>query len=205
MSKYHKIESMFKRDNDGKIIEYAWTKQEFEYLSNNEWLFTEKVDGTNIRVIFDGIQITFGGRTDSAQLPAPLVERLQETFLPQIDTLIKKFPDGVVLYGEGYGANIQKGGGNYRPDQDFVLFDVKVGPWWLERNNVGIIARDLGIEVVPVISSGTLMDAVEMCKEGFDSQWGNFQAEGIVARPETELATRSGERIITKIKIKDFQ
>lgn len=24
------------------------------------------------------------------------------------------------LYGEGYGAKIQKGGGNYRADQDFV-------------------------------------------------------------------------------------
>ena len=28
------------------------------------------------------------------------------------------------MYGEGYGAKIQKGGGNYRQDQDFVLFDV---------------------------------------------------------------------------------
>jgi len=28
--------------------------------------------------------------------------------------------DGVCLYGEGYGAKIQKGRRNYRQDQDFV-------------------------------------------------------------------------------------
>jgi len=32
-----------------------------------------------------------------------------------------------------------------------------------------------------------------------------FQAEGIVARPKVELLSRTGERIITKIKHKDFQ
>ena len=49
-------------------------------------------------------------------------------FLPLAANLGEVFPDGAaVLYGEGYGAKIQKGGGNYRADQDFVLFDVRVG------------------------------------------------------------------------------
>jgi hypothetical protein len=39
---------------------------------------------------------------------------------------------------------------------------------------------------------------------GFTSTWGDFQAEGIVARPAVEMKTRSGHRIITKVKCKDF-
>jgi len=66
------------------------------------------------------------------------------------------------------------------------------------------IANKLGLEVVPVIGMGTLHEMVEMVKVGFYSEWGKFLAEGIVARPVVELKTRSGHRIITKIKYKDF-
>jgi len=45
---------------------------------------------------------------------------------------------------------------------------------------------------------------IAMVKEGFNSQWGNFIAEGIVARPSCELLDRRGNRIITKLKYKDF-
>ena len=45
---------------------------------------------------------------------------------------------------------------------------------------------------------------IQLTKKGFNSDWGNFKAEGIVARPKMELFARNGERIITKIKHKDF-
>jgi len=207
MNTYHKIQTVFKRDPNNKyktllLGEYAL--REFEYLANNEWVFTEKIDGTNIRVMFDGERITFGGKTDRAQIPAPLVARLNEVFLPETSLFKEKFPDGVCLYGEGYGAKIQKGGGNYRQDQDFVLFDVKIGDWWLQREDVHQIAIELGIDVVPIIGSGTLPEMVDIVSRGFNSTWGDFVAEGIVARPKVELKTRGGNRIITKIKHKDF-
>lgn len=208
MTEYHKIQSIFKRDMTSKrktLLEGQWTLPEFEFLANNIWTWTEKVDGTNIRVIFKDGGVTFGGRTDDAQIPAQLVTRLNERFLPMAAKLTEVFPDGeAVLYGEGYGAKIQKGGGNYRPDQDFVLFDVKVGAWWLQRADVEDVAVKLGIHVVPIIGEGTLHDAVAMAKAGIISKWGAFQAEGIVARPSTELKTRSGHRLIAKIKCRDF-
>lgn len=207
MEQYHKIQTLYKRDMASRyknLIEGEWTLPEFAYLASNEWVFTEKVDGTNIRVMVDG-GVTFGGKTDNAQIPAKLVERLNERFLPQSAKLGEMFSEGACLYGEGHGAKIQKGGGNYRPDQDFVLFDVKVGDWWLKRDAVEEIANALDIEIVPVIGSGTLYDAVEWAKRGIVSRWGDFQAEGIVARPATELKTRSGHRIITKIKCCDFR
>jgi hypothetical protein len=209
MSEYHKIQSIYKRDMTSKrktLIEGEWTLPEFEYLAGNVWTFTEKVDGTNIRAIFNDGGITFGGRTDAAQIPAQLVARLNERFLPLAAKLGEMFLDvPTVLYGEGYGAKIQKIGSNYRSDQDFVLFDVRVGKWWLQRADVNDVAQKLGIDVVPVIGEGTLRDAVAWAKRGIRSTWGDFEAEGIVARPKTELMTRSGHRLIAKIKCRDFE
>ena len=208
MNEYNKIQTVYMRDPNTKhktLLEGQWSMPEFGYLAGNEWVYTEKVDGTNIRVMFDGRQITFGGKTNNAQIPAKLVERLQERFLPQTDKFKDKFTGLVCLYGEGYGANIQSGGGNYRPDQDFVLFDVKVGDWWLLREDVEEIAQAFGLDIVPIIGRGTLPAMVELARYGFPSVWGNFLAEGIVARPSVELKTRRGDRLITKIKHKDFE
>ncbi len=45
---------------------------------------------------------------------------------------------------------------------------------------------------------------IDEAQKGFNSQWGPFLSEGIVARPATELCGRDGKRVITKIKHKDF-
>lgn len=227
MSEYHKIQTVFKRDPNNKkdLIQGAFSLPEFEYLQHNEWEFTEKVDGTNIRVVrrydlnTDTETVTFGGKTNNALIPAELLTRLQERFL--VSGAFDHFgPSDVVLYGEGYGAGIQKGG-IYRPDQDFVLFDVWVVPkpdnkhplppyggWWLNRENVSQVALRLGIDVVPVIGTGTLWDMVRLVCDGrFVSQWKlvGTRVEGIVARPaNVDLFTRKGERIITKLKRRDY-
>lgn len=207
MRKYHKIQSVFKRDpanNHKTFLMGEWSEPAFGYLAMNDWEFTEKVDGTNIRVMVEsGGAMSFGGKTDNANMPAPLVARLQERFLPQQDALAVAFPNGVCLYGEGYGGKIQKGS-CYRPDQDFVLFDVLVGDCWLQRRDVEDIATKLSLDIVPVIGTGTLHDAIDMTIAGFKSRWGEFAAEGLVARPSTELRTRFGDRVIVKVKHRDF-
>ncbi len=209
MDEYHKINTVFKRNMEGdkKIIMNDWAVPEVEYLRDNSWEFTEKVDGTNIRVHWDGKDVTFGGRTDNAQIPNGIINCLNVFFYSTAakQRLSELFPDGgVTFYGEGYGAKIQ-GGGKYKDVQDFVLFDVKAGDLWLERFNVNDVADKLGLESVPVIGHGTLQDAIDLVKGGLMSQWGDFEAEGIVARPTVELRTRRGERIIAKIKARDFK
>ena len=208
MKEYHKIQTVFKRDPETKfktLLENDYSIPEFEYLKDNIWVFTEKVDGTNIRVMWNGEGITFGGKTDNAQIPAFLIKKLEDRFLSQKDKFKEKFgKESICLYGEGYGAKIQKGGGNYRVDQDFVLFDIKIADWWLQREDIEDIAKSFNLEIVPIIGEGTLMNMVDKTKQGFNSVWGDFRAEGIVARPKVELKTRSGHRIITKIKQRDF-
>ena len=215
MKEYHKIQTVFKRDLNTKfktILDGQWTLPEFEYLANNNWVYTEKIDGTNIRVMCSKSNgpvnqgVLFGGKTDNAQLPAFLVSRLEQMFhtIEKRQKLAEMFPDGACLYGEGYGAKIQKCGGNYRLDQDFVLFDIKCGDWWLQRTDVEDVAEKLGLDIVPIIGSGTLYGAITLARAGLRSTWGDFEAEGIVARPAVELRTRAGHRIITKIKCRDF-
>jgi len=212
MKKYHKIQTIFKRDmtNRGKIIETEYSMPEFDYLKNNQWVFTEKVDGTNIRVVWNGDKVIFGGKTDNAQIPVFLLYKLQELFegTQNRQKLLKMFgtEGSVCLYGEGYGNKIQKAGNDYIKDGvSFVLFDVLITNYWLERENLEDIAKFFNIEIVPIIGEGTLTEAVEMTKNGFKSVWGEFNAEGIVLKPKTELFTRKGERIITKIKYRDFK
>lgn len=217
MKEYHKIQTVFKRDPNNKfrtLLEGEYSLPVFRYLQDNLWIFTEKVDGTNIRIKCAPYQedgkaygITFGGKSDNAQIPATLITQLEKQFHSEEARLkiAETLPDGGCLYGEGYGAKIQKGGGNYRQDQGFVLFDIKIEDWWLQQEDVEDIAIKLNIDMIPIIDMGTLEDMVKKVKAGFDSHWGNFKAEGIVARPSTELKTRRGDRIITKIKCKDFR
>ena len=214
MKPYSKIDTVFKRDERTKqIIEGAYTNPELEYLKDNAWVFTEKVDGTNIRVMWDGSAVTFGGKTDDAQMPVTLLYRLQELFdgernrarFAETFERAGEAPQ-VTLYGEGYGAKIQKGGGRYKAGgADFVLFDVKIGDWWLQREGIEDVAAKLGIEVVPILGEGTLAEAIALTRTWFASRWGDFPAEGIVTKPKVELKNRKGDRIITKIKHRDFR
>lgn len=208
MTEYHKIQSVFLRDPDTKFktfLDGQWSTPEFAYLQNCYWDATEKVDGTNVRIYWDHKEqkVTFNGRTKDAQMPTFLYSKLSELFT--VDKLALAFPSGdIALYGEGYGAKIQKGGGDYISDGcGFILFDVWCG-MWLKRMDVAEIAHMLGVPVVPHLASWTLLEAIAICREGFKSQLKDSAPEGLVLRPKTELLTRRGERVITKIKLKDF-
>jgi len=185
---------------------------EFRYLAGLKWTWTEKFDGMNIRVIWKALgpadystlaRLTFGGKTDQAQLPEELSNHLIKTFT--FRGMYEQFPDNVdvCLYGEGYGPGIQNGG-NYRADQGFILFDVKIGRWWLKRDALKEIALAFGIPLVPVVTQCDLLTATFLTKQGMRSSCGNFIMEGLVGQPEVPLLCRNGQRVITKIKHKDF-
>ena len=71
MYKYTKIETVFKRDVEGtkKLIEGEYIDKSVEYLKDNLWIGTEKIDGTNTGVVWDGYNVTFQGRTEKASIP----------------------------------------------------------------------------------------------------------------------------------------
>ena len=208
MREYHKIETLFERDNDGtkKLIEGKFRNKTVKMLKDCNWIFTEKIDGTNIRVFWDGHNISYGGRTDRAQIPSRLKEKLDQIFINNEteEMFEQKFGEkNVIFFGEGYGAGIQKGGA-YREDVSFILFDVLVEDVWLERENVEDIAKSFGLEIVPIIFTGNLQKGVDFVKTNPKSTIGSANMEGLVARPESEILDRFGNRVIVKIKCRDF-
>lgn len=219
MNTYPKIQGLYKRYmfldkkniNYGKFIIGEYSKPEFELLKDIEWVWTEKIDGTNIRVQFwneDTSIIKFKGKTDKADIPLHLLKKLEQLF--SLEKMKKIFGVGeVCLYGEGYGYKIQSGGKYFINPNDvgFILFDIKIGKWWIKREDLEKIADQLGIDIVPKIGIGTIDEAIAYVKKGFNSRLGqkDFLAEGLVIRPKYELLDRSGKRIITKIKVRDFK
>lgn len=212
MTEYIKIETVFKRDMEGskKLIEGYFINDTVEFLRNNIWEWTEKIDGTNIGVVWDGHSVSFQGRTERAQIPASLLNRLAELFGGGVNEEIfeQKFGNKkVILFGEGYGNKIQKVGSLYNPaGVDFILFDVYFPDkdLWLKRDAVESIAQAFGVEAVRVIFRGDIEDAVEFVKSKPVSTIGNAPMEGLVGRPYVEVRDREGNRVIIKVKTVDF-
>jgi hypothetical protein len=204
---YPKIPGPFWRDPATNQITEKWSTPELEVTAGLQWRFTEKVDGTNVRIIWDGHRVSFGGRTDNAQFHPDLFRWLEEHFGgPDNEVLFEqKFGESTaVLYGEGYGAGIQSGG-KYLPYKSVVLFDVLVdGLWWLQREGVEDVATYFGMAVVPVRFVGTLREAVDAMRIPLHSEWGDFIAEGMVGVTEAGLRGRNGERLIVKLKTRDL-
>ena len=213
MKEYIKIETVFARDVDGtkKLIEGQYRDETIQFVKDLPWMWTEKIDGTNIGVVWDGHSVSYQGRTERAQIPAPLVNRLNELFGGETNEEMfeQKFGETkVILYGEGFGKKIQKVGSQYIPDSvDFILFDVYLPDQdlWLKREAVEDIANAFGIRVVPVVFIGTIDEAVDMIKQKPMSTIGTAPMEGVVGRPCVELKDRMGRRLIVKIKARDFE
>ncbi len=213
---YPKIQTLFKRDEQNRIIETEYTMDEFRYLENNLWECTEKIDGTNIHVDFEvfegGEMIVFQGRTRKAEIPNHLKEYLIETFTSErLREAVPGFCENDFcgkLFGEGYGMKIQKGG-NYMKDRvGFILFDVYINGWWLFRKDCEEIAAKMQIPIVPLVGYKTIPEAIELVRTGFPSliaENRQYQAEGLVLKTPCGLKARNGERIITKLKTKDFR
>ena len=212
MVEYNKIGTIFERDMNGskKLIEGEFTDPTVDYLANNIWDWTEKVDGTNVRIHWDGHKVEFGGRTDNAQMPVHLANRLAELFGGEDNAQIFEQIFGekdVILFGEGYGYKIQNGG-DYTDGKsvDVILFDMLMSNNYQPRGFLENVASAFGVKVVPIVGSGTLKQAVEFVKSHPKTTLGNKtkDMEGLVCRPGIELRDRCGKRVIVKIKYKDF-
>lgn len=208
MTTYHKIETLYERDTEGskKLIQGVFRNEAVEFLQDMPWQFTEKIDGTNIRIMWDGHKITYGGRTERANIPAHLMNKLIELFgSEETEQLFEQIfgEKEVIFFGEGYGAKIQSGG-LYRSDVSFILFDVMINGNYQSREMVETAAKQFNLEVVPIILEGTLDEGVAFVKTKPTSTIGTAPMEGLVGRPKVELQDRCGNRLIVKIKVKDF-
>lgn len=248
---YPKIQSLYKREGCGpyneslkryecdaqhkprksKIIEGDFSIEEFPAIK--WWTITEKVDGTNCRVVFkrssstaqdntvilddDKSTVEFGGRTENSQMPTSLLGYLQRTFY--VEKFLEVFPEAkeIRLFGEGYGDKIQSGG-YYRKDQAFVLFDVWIDGWWLTREGVEEVANKLDINTTHLIlneddfgnptlkwSLDKIVDYVKKRPLSYHATVQPHVMEGVIARAEPQMLFRGSKLPIQfKLKCEDF-
>ncbi len=212
---YHKIETLYERDEKTHRLKSELILKNPTYGLIKSWEWTEKIDGTNIRLIWEPEIVTDGpcrpeslrisGKTENAQIHADLIANIERLELRA--RMREGFPEtDVVIYCEGYGAGIQKGG-DLSNTKKIIVFDVLVdGKWWLSGKNVADVAAKLGLDVVPFVGDWTLEWATSYVRAGFKSalNGGKAQAEGLVGRPAETLFDKKGSRLIVKLKTKDF-
>lgn len=213
MDRFPKITTVFDRDPEtdySTLLDGEYAEPEFAYLADAEWVFREKIHGTNLRLIWqpsESVPAMLKGRKESSQVPSFLNDAIlnREGLVARLREQFGDTP--ACLYGEGYGHKVQKEGERYIPDgHDFCLFDVKVGGWWLREDDVTDVAEGVDLTRAPIVGTGTLREMVEMVKGGFLSEVAQepLMAEGIVAHPRVELFNRDNDRVLTKVKHEDF-
>ena len=209
MSEYPKIPALYRRsaDKGHRVLVGQCNDPAVEYLKDNLWFFKEKLDGTNVRIEWDGFEVRFFGRTDRAQLPPPLLEHLDVLygggdFEAMFEQTFGEKP--VTIYGEGIGPKINKGG-DYG-DVQFVAFDVLVDEtYWLDQGSLEAVLTSMGVPFVPLYFPGPerLSDVVRKINHegrvisGYKTA---SPAEGLVATPAYPVRSVRGKRIQVKIK-----
>lgn len=214
---YHHIEAPTVQDEDyGKkhhkrklVIPSSESGEEvfrhplYYYLKDNLWNIRRKVDGQNLRVYWDGEQALWNGKSDNFTCSSALTEYMNGTFLEEI--FEEKFgrDKEVLLFGEHMGPKSQ--GNELGLEKDtFYLYDVRIGGFWLAKENIRAVAGYFGIPTVFDVSDGldgecSLVNIIAGVARGAFKDW-----EGIVAVPNTEVQDQKGHRIIVKVKNKDY-
>ena len=106
------------------------------------------------------------------------------------------FHDDFEIEFDGFREDVQ--------NKAFAVFDIKIGNIWLRRTDVQDIVERLALPMVPTLCHGHLMKGVGWVTGGLRSRFGDFYAEGLVARPLAGFLDRRGHRIICKIKHKEI-
>jgi hypothetical protein len=200
--RYESIENLFIRDTNTHKCIPVFKSPVVQYLNECAWYLTEKIDGMNIRVIFDNDgEFVVRGRSDKAVLAEDLVQHITALF----DTV--DFAN-VIVYGEGYGGSIQKGS-KYGQDKKFIMFDIATTVdgkvvRWMPFADVCEQGEAWDIPVVPVYGTANLKFGTEMVADGLHSHFGDFTAEGIVARPLCDNIVVYGRNLKVKIKHRDI-
>ena len=204
--KYQKIGNIFKFD--AKYREILDLNEPYSSLANITWIGTEKIDGTNTRIYWDGYRFEFGGRQDNSVIQENVMEMLNKTFDQKMEYIFEQVfgEKKVYLFGEAYGPKVQTNGHLYGNEVKFILFDVNVDGYDLDRNSVNDVADKLGLDAVPVLFEGTIPEAIQYVRQGRKSTINSDHImEGIVLEPKNMmLYERGGKRIKCKVKYMDM-
>lgn len=234
---YEKIYAPFGRDSSKSeyVNTSKWSKPEFEFLQNNEWIWTQKIDGSNLNIIWDGERVSYKGHTDKTQWNERSKNYIESVFCTtEAETVFEQLygEQPVIVSMEIVSKDFNQNYGHL--DGHFYVYDVRngvTGKYW-DRKAVEDFVQAFDpeykeIEAVQIIFKGTIKEAIEWVKiareynENFERKsvyisnivgfvdvknpLGKYPIEGLVGRPLVEIYNSKGERIITKVKCKDYE
>lgn len=205
MKEYQKIETLYKFDSTIKKFRKIFYNPIVEYLKDCKWYGTEKVDGTNVRIGWDGHKFEFAGRTNEGDLPKALRILLADVFNADMEVLFEqKFGQKeVILFMEGYAGKIQNG--TYSGDEKIIGYDIIIENIYLDKQVSKELFGEMGLPFVPVLEFANLQECIDYVYNHTQSIiQPESKIEGLVCFPATRIYDHMGNRIIVKIKKRDL-
>ena len=209
---YSKIPALYKRDGDNprSVLVGIYKDRHVEALANYPvWTVTEKLDGANTRLHWNGTEVRVGSRR-TWQHQANIVDAIEAAH-PHLEAMFEQNFEGddvdVTVYGEAIGAGVQKGGA-YGDKIRFVAFDVTVGGRYLKNRDARDVVWQLGLDFVE--ARGRLVSVTDVWAEmsgGGDLPYSTYrerQPEGYVLRTVPEMYKANGDRIMVKLTYRDL-
>ena len=207
------MNTIWKRDPQKKFCIIPGSLAIPESYATAQWRITEKIDGTNIRIVWDG-QLRFFGRQAKSEIPPVLKKALHQIFDDKIPLFHDIFQNELtILFGEGFGGKISGGsiaGQKYRSHSGFILFDIWTKKSWYSWEDLNSVAEKLSLPLVGSYGLLTLEEAVDLVKTKMrqgkiPSFFGDFCPEGIVATIEPLEVFETGFPVKWKLKVKDYK
>ena len=213
-TKYAKFSSPFKKDE--KFIN---TNELSQKLPKGRWIKTEKIDGTNIRIILTKPnevgerEVLIGSRklilNEADKGSKQYLDCIKEVNLFKLKEYFKDINSTIIIYGEGYGAGVQRGG-IYSLEKNYRVFDIRIGEAYQDFEYVEKVCIDNQLNLVPInseveeITYEECVESLEDFDETLIKEGSGGKPEGIVYKFEPVLLNKYGERLIFKVKHKDF-
>ena len=212
LAEYQKIPVLYEFDGVNRVYTNEIADPNVKYLLSLPWLVSEKYDGMNIRVHYDGHSVECFGRTDRAIIPLEVNNLLTSKFDDSEVIFEQLFPNvsDVTLFMEAYGGKVQ--GAKDRKwyggiDESLIGYDVRIGGRYLDRRDIKRIFDAFGIKTVEFFVLPNLEEAIKHVKESAKAQASDPSIpyfEGYVCTPELPLLDQYGHRIIVKVKTEAF-
>lgn len=174
-------------------------------LAQTEWNVRRKLNGQNIRIYWDGNQALWNGKTDDFSCDTDFTNYMNNTFIEELFEEHFGRDKQVYIFAEKMGPKTQ--GNELQLDEEqVIIYDVCINGYWLDRHAVECVAEYFKVKTCydymgPNLLNRTWMltDIIRMVATGKIKDW-----EGIVATPKVECQDREGQRVIVKVKNKDY-
>lgn len=225
--KYSSIENSYRKKYIDQIIEQGHFHEEY--------VVQEKIHGANFSFWIDENSVkcakrtAFIGESENFYSYEFVVDKYEEKMLKLYSVLKQHFEQEdvteVAVFGELYGglyphqdvkdtdhSAVQKHV-YYRPDEDFIAFDIRIDDRFLTVNEVNMFCEEVGIPYVETLFSGNLEECLKYTNEfqttipaklGLPEIEGNI-CEGVVIRPKQPIFMWNGSRLLIKNKNDKFK